>query len=385
MSRSAQAAPGSGEEAPDIHLVAPPGLEPELAAEARERGFAPARPVPGGVLVEGGLPEAIRANLELRGAVRVLLALARFRAPHLARLERGLRRIDWARWLRPDVPVRVQASCRRSRIWHEGAAAERLVRAVRAAVAAPVSVGASDPASVGLRLHILDDLVTLSLDTSGGPLHRRGFKQAVGGAPLRETTAALILRRAGWSREEPLLDPMCGSGTFLIEAAEIAAGLAPGRARPFAFELLAGFDADALAAARARPLAPPVEPPPLILGLDREGGAIAAARANAERAGVAGRIRLARAEIGALRRPPGPPGLVVVNPPWGRRLGGRGLGTLHRRLGSSLARELGGWRVALITPDAGLARATGLPLEPCGPPFPAGGVRLKLWLGVVPG
>lgn len=363
----------------DIFLVAPPGLEPVLAEEAAERGFAPATPVPGGVAVTGDWAEVWRANLELRGATRVLVRVAEFRALHLAQLDKRARKIDWAALLRADVPVRVEATCRKSRIYHDGAAATRIARAIADGAGAPL---ASDRAAgpVVVKARIEDDLCTISVDSTGESLHRRGHKQQVGKAPLRETLAALILRASGYRGDEQLLDPMCGSGTLVIEAAEIAAGLAPGRSRGFAFERLATLDADAWLAMRAAATAKAAPPRGIAFtGHDRDAGAVAAAAANAERAGVGGLCTFARCSIGALERPPGPPGLVAVNPPYGTRVGARkALHALYDSLGRRLADSFGGWRLAMVTADAGLARSTGLPLEE-GPVMPHGGLRLRLY------
>ena len=362
----------------DIFLVAPPGLEPQLAEEARAAGFAGVSAAPGGVSVQGGWPEVWRANLELRGASRVLARVAQFRALHLAQLDKRARKLDWAAVLRPDVPVKVEAACRASRIYHAGAAAERIARAIAEGPGAPVAADAA----LRVMARIEDDLCTISLDTSGEPLHRRGHKQAVNPAPMRETLAALFLRACGHDGTEPLVDPMCGAGTFVIEAAEIAAGLKPGRSRAFAFESLAGFDPDAWARMKDRPPgpAPTASPAPRFFGADRDAGAIAMSQANAERAGVAAVTRFARAAISDLARPEGPPGLVIVNPPYGGRIGNRKLlFGLYATLGQVLRARFGGWRVGLVTADAGLARATGLPFGPPGPIVPHGGLKIRLW------
>ena len=358
----------------EIFLSAPPGLEPVLYAEANERGFADAKLVEGGVTVSGSWREAWRANLELRGASRVLVRIASFRALHLAQLDKRARRIEWGKVLRADVPVAVEASCRRSRIYHSGAAAQRVATAIREELGAPVS----DTAALAVKARIEDDLVTISIDTSGETLHKRGHKAAVNRAPMRETLAALFLRQAGFDGTGPVYDPMCGSGTFVIEAAEIAAGLNPGRARGFAFEDLANFDAAAWEAMRTAGAA--VTPAARFHGSDRDAGAIAMSRANAERAGVAAWTSFAEADIADVRPPDGPPGLVIVNPPYGARIGERGaMAPLYRTLGQGL-RRFSGWRVALITTEAGLAKATGLPFAA---PFPSvlhGGIRVSLFV-----
>jgi putative N6-adenine-specific DNA methylase len=178
------------------------------------------------------------------------------------------------------MPVRVDATCEGSRIWHGGAAAERVARAIREELGAPTA----PDAAIRILVRIVDDLCTVSIDTSGDPLHRRGAKQAVGKAPLRETLAALFLRACGYRGEEPVIDPMCGSGTFVLEAAEIACGLDPGRSRTFAFERFAGFDPDAFRALKNRTTRR--IPEARFHGMDRDAGAIEMSRANAARAGV---------------------------------------------------------------------------------------------------
>jgi putative N6-adenine-specific DNA methylase len=165
----------------------------------------------------------------------------------------------------------------------------------------------------------------------------------------------------------------------VIEAAEIAAGLAPGRARAFAFEQLAGFDAEAWARMKAE-AAPAIPTGPRFFGSDRDAGAVAASRANAARAGVAELCDFRQGAIGDLARPEGPPGLVMVNPPYGGRIGNpRLLRALYGTLGQVLRAGFAGWRVGLVTSEEALARATGLPFAPPGPPVPHGGLKVRLW------
>jgi putative N6-adenine-specific DNA methylase len=226
---------------------------------------------------------------------------------------------------------------------------------------------ADDTTRVVVRLD--RDRCTVSVDSSGDPLHRRGWRLALARAPLRPTLAAGLLRVAGWAPHEPLLDPMCGSGTLVLEAARRAAGVPPGMDREFLFTRWPGLPgAAALAAARQNL---PQKPAPtnltqrtpqiLIAGSDRDPGAIAAARANAERARVAGRVRLDVRPLSACEPPPGP-GLVLCNPPYGVRVGKRGpLRDLYAGLGQVLRARCPGWRVALLCGDE-LWRHTDLPL-----------------------
>jgi len=361
----------------EIFLVATPGLEAALCAEARARGFRGATIIKGGVVIQGGWPEVWRANLELRGASRILARFAAFRALHLAQLDKRARKVEWAKVLRPDMPVRVEAACKGSRIYHAGAAAQRIERAIREELGA--TVGAED--GIGIKARIEDDLCTLSVDTSGAPLHKRGHKQEVNTAPMRETLAALFLRQCGYDGSQPLVDPMCGSGTFVIEAAEIAAGLVPGRSRRFAFEHLASFDPAAWRQMRAAAKALRREPVVRLHGSDRDAGAVAMSRANAERAGIAGITQFEQRAVADLTAPEGPPGLVIVNPPYGTRIGERKtLIPLYRSLGERLRGFFPGWRVGLITSDAGLAAATDLPFTPLGAPVSHGGLTVTLFV-----
>jgi putative N6-adenine-specific DNA methylase len=362
----------------DIFLAAQPGLEQVLREEAEALGFAAPQAVPGGVMTRGGWPEVWRANLRLRGAGRVLIRIGAFRALHLAQLDKRARRLPWADLLRPEDAVRVDATCEGSRIWHGGAAAERVARAIREELGAPTA----PDAPVRILVRIVDDLCTVSLDTSGEPLHRRGPKQAVGKAPMRETLAALFLRACGYRGEEPVIDPMCGSGTFVLEAAEIACGLDPGRARPFAFERFAGFDPDAFDTLRTA--TPRRMPGVRFHGMDRDAGAVEMSRANAARAGVTEVVTFAHQPISSLAVPADladlRPGLVMVNPPYGERIGDKaGLFALHATLGRVLRERFAAWRVGLITSEPQLAGATGLPFLASGPPVPHGKLKIRLY------
>jgi putative N6-adenine-specific DNA methylase len=357
----------------EIFLVAVPGLEAALHDEARAAGFAGLSTVKGGVRFKGTWPDVWRANFVLRGASRVLARIGSFHAVHLAQLDKRSRAFAWGHYLAEGQTVAVEASCKASRIYHAGAAKERIARAVQEELGAVIS----DVAELTVMARIDDDLVTLSLDTSGALLHKRGAKQAMAKAPMRETMAALFLRQCGFTGAEPVLDPMCGSGTFVIEAAEIAAGLMPGRARHFAFEQFRSFDAAAYAAMKAAQAS--IIPTFKFYGSDRDEGAIKAARANAERAGIASFTDFERRPVSHIAPPEGPPGLVIMNPPYGARIGDvKKLQALYAATGTVLRTKFAGWRVGIITNDNTLARATGLTLKR-GAPLLHGGLRVHLY------
>ncbi len=357
----------------EIFLVATPGLEGPVCAEARAKGFK-AKTVPGGVTLKGGWPEVWRANLELRGPSRVLARLGAFRADHLSLLDKRARQFPWRDVLRPDVAFRVEVACKKSRIYHSVAAAQRIERAIADELGATVS----PEAEVCVRARIENDVCTIGVDTSGELLHKRGHKQAVAKAPMRETMASLFLRQCGFDGAEPVVDPMCGSGTFVIEAAEIAAGLNPGRSRHFAFEQLATFDPLAWEALRATESAAATGV--RFYGSDQDAGAIRMSRANAKRAGVADLTEFQVCAIESLAAPAGQPGLVIVNPPYGDRVGEKArLKDLYRALGETLLGRFAGWRVGLITSEPALAEATGLPFALTADPVLHGGLRVTLY------
>lgn len=355
-----------------VFLACLPGLEPVVVHEAQALGLPAPVAVPGGVETTGTWPDIWRANLWLRSASRVLVRLGAFRALHLAQLDKRARKFPWADVLRPDLPVRIDVTCTRSRIYHQKAAAQRIATAITETLGAPVTADAE----LRLMIRIDDDMVTISLDTSGDGLHKRGHKLATGKAPLRETMAAAFLHQMGFDGTQPVIDPMCGSGTFVVEAADRAAGLPPGRTRAFAFENLSSFDAPEWARLRAHSAK---SPPLQFFGFDRDQGAVQNARDNAARAGLTACTAFACQPISALTCPDSPAGLIMVNPPYGARIGNPAkLFGLYATLGQVLREHFKGWRLGLVTSDRKLAHATGLTLQP-GPPIPHGGLKVQLF------
>lgn len=357
-----------------LFAITLPGLEATLATEARALGFAVTDVEPGGVTMMGDWTEVWRANFELRGATRILVRIGDFMAFHLAQLDKRARKFPWGDILRADVPVRVDVTTsRKSKIYHAGAAAQR----IEAALVETAGMTIARDAPIILKVRIDDNRVTLSVDTSGEPLHKRGHKPAVGKAPMRETLAAMFLHQCGFDGTQPVFDPMCGSGTFVIEAAEIASGLQPGRSRGFGYEHLTSFDTNADALRRPNRKR---DPNVRFFGSDRDAGVIDMARANAERAEVNDLVTFAVGNAGEATPPEGPPGLVIVNPPYGARIGDKkALFPVYGRLGQVLKERFVGWRVGIVTSEGSLAKATGLPFLPDGPRIAHGGLRIRLY------
>jgi putative N6-adenine-specific DNA methylase len=362
-----------------LFAVALPGLEPALEAEAVALGLGPRR-VAGGVELEGAAGLHQEANLRLRTASRVLLRLGSFRAPDVGALTRGLGALDLSRVWDGEGTPRLSVAAHQARV--PGAAvpgaAARAWGLSSVARAGPLDEEEAQGLMLLVRLEGQECVV--SADTSGEPLHRRGYRQEVGRAPLRETLAAGMLVLAGYDGAEPLVDPMCGSGTFLIEGAWMSMRRAPGLERSFAFERFPRFAAAAWAERKARAQAEALSLPRAALhGFDINAGALGTARRNARRAGVA--LALERRDVRTLEAPVAGPGLVVANPPYGKRVGEEGeLPELYRALGATLRRAFKGWRAALLVPDeAGLVRALGLP-EARSLPARNGGLRCQILL-----
>ena len=358
----------------EIFLATAPGLENLLYEEVRRKGFKQAKAIKGGVTIKGGWPEVWRANLWVRGASRVLARIDSFKASNLSQLELRAREVSWGALLNPHIRFRVDVSCSKSRIYHSGAAAERIGKAISEAVKTPLS----PDAEITVMARIDRDICTLSIDTSGALLHKRGYKASVNKAPMRENMAALFLLQCGYNGAEPVYDPMCGSGTFVIEAAEIEAKLNPGRARHFAFEKLATFDPQAWE--NMRGVARQAKPDAHFFGSDRDSGAVHMSAENAERAGVGDITTFKQQTISDMSPPCSAAGLVILNPPYGGRIGDKKqLMPLYQTLGDVLRKRFIGWRVGIVTTDIALARATSLPFLPLSAPVQHGGLRVTLY------
>ena len=358
----------------DCFAIVAPGLEPLALAEARALGLPAELEVGGGGIAwRGDLRSVLVANIGLRIASRVVVRLARFEARSFAELERHARQVPWASVVVPGGAVRFRVTCKKSRLYHSDAVAQRLADAVVRAMPSVRAEGASaadedapmdDDAQLFV-VRMLRDQCTISADSSGALLHRRGYRQATAKAPLRETIAAALIAASGWDGEAPLVDPLCGSGTIPIEAALVSRGLPPGAFRTFAAERWPGVSRALGGRVRAELTRPPTDvAPPVIAGSDRDAGAISAATANAERAGVAHSVAFSVRPLSAAELPSGVRGWVVSNPPYGVRVGETDrVRDLWAQLGHVLRARARGWRVALVSPDAALERQLGLPLR----------------------
>lgn len=378
----------------DIFAATAPGLESIAAGELKALGVR-GNQEPGGVSFSGDSRLLYLANLHLRTPSRVIVRLGQFHASTFYELERRAKAIPWQNYLPQGTAVAVRVTCRKSRLYHSDAVAERVLGVIakfaspgsnlRIASAQGEDTGSDEvdaeiaeegspngDATAGSQsfvVRIVNDQCEISADSSGDLLHRRGYRQEIAKAPLRETLAAAMILASGWQPTAPLLDPMCGSGTIPIEAALIAGRIAPGLRRSFQFMRWPNFDSalwkDLLSKAEAE-IRHTSHDGATIRGADRDGGAIAAATRNAERAGIARDIefdtRPLSASLDSLEDIDRGEGWILTNPPYGIRVGeGADLRNLYARLGSVAKKA--GWRVGILAAEPRLARQAGVPLR----------------------
>jgi putative N6-adenine-specific DNA methylase len=338
----------------------PRGLEALLADELRQLGALDPRGLPGGVAFEGDKRVCCRANLESRLATRVLMRLARTPYRNEQDIYEAALALPWPEWFTERHSIRVDLNAMRSPLKSLEFATLRIKDAVcdrfRADRGNRPDVDTRSP-DVRIQGFVDRDHLTLYLDTSGEPLNRRGYRKQAGEAPLKENLAAGIVRLTGWDGGEPLLDPMCGSGTLVVEAAMMALAIPPGHGRGFGFERLADFDRRAWNDVREAALARRLPPRKLaIFARDRYGEEVKKASANLEAAGLAPCVELKQADI-LDSRAPARSGVLVANPPYGARLGeDRELAEFYPKLGDTLKKYYAGWRCYLFSGDPRLPR-----------------------------
>jgi putative N6-adenine-specific DNA methylase len=351
----------------------PRGLEPLLACELAELDISAAA-VPGGVAFPGGWDACYRANLWSRLASRILWRIAEFEYRNEHDLYAAVRAIDWPGYFRVERTLRVNVTAQHSPLKSLEFATLRIKDAVcdrfRDALGKRPSVDRTTP-DVRVHAFLEAQRATLYLDTSGEPLFKRGWRAGAGEAPLRENLAAGIVMLSGWTADEVLMDPMCGAGTLLVEAAAMARGRPPGAKRDFGFERLAAFDAALWERIKREPRG--LERVPQLHGSDTDPKALAAARRNLAEAGVERWVKLEQAD--ALERPaPAAGGVMVMNPPYGERMGSaEELARFYPRLGNALKQRYAGWRCYIFTADLRLPKL--IRLEPSR--------RTPLWNGAL--
>ena len=372
--------------------VAAPGLEILAARELSVLGVSTSKPETGGVAFEATEHSLASALIGVRTITRILLRVAEFRTTTFAHLEKKSNGVPWPSWVSEGTRVRFRATCRKSRLYHSDAVIERIAGALSSSVRnVNVEEGGDDDGEENdsqlFVVRMSHDVCTISIDAAGSPLYKRGYRLAVAKAPIRETLAAAMLRGANWNGASAIHDPFCGSGTLAIEAALIARNISPGLNRNFAAERwpLAKERTWLAARTKAREAVIPRASVP-ITGGDRDGGAIEAAQANAQRAGVEEDVAFEVTPVSASQRT-AETGLLITNPPYGLRVGDRDMRNLYARFGQVARVEFAGWNCAVLFGDNALGREMesqfGLPMRPAWRSM-NGGIPIRLLTGEIP-
>lgn len=335
-----------------------PGLEGIVARELKDLGMRIGKSVAGGVEFRGSRADLWRANLWSRVANRIVVRVEEFHASSFHELERRAKKVEWSTYFESGRPVRFRVTSRKSKLYHSDAVAERLAKAAARSGAVIADDSDDEEHDSDAQLFIVrlaDDMCSISVDSSGELLHRRGYRQAVAKAPLRETLAAAMLIGSGWDKKSPLVDPMCGSGTIAIEGAMMARNMAPGAQRKFAFEAWPDHDSKSWKAMVDEAVSGQLDRSPArIIASDRDAGAVTAASANARRAQVLEDIEIGTRAISEVELP-SEAGWVVSNPPYGLRVGESGpLRNLYARLGLIIRERAAGYVLALLSADKSL-------------------------------
>jgi len=345
-------------------ITCAPGIEAVLFDEVKALRFQKSESQVGGVAFEGNMEDAWRANLALRSAIRVLRRVGRYQASHADELYDGARGIAWESFLGPSGTILVDARSNRSAIDHthfvEQVIKDAVVDRFQDLVGARPSVDKENP-DLRINAHLYQDRVTLSVDTSGHSLHRRGWRAHQGLAPLAETTACSLTLLSGWDRRAPLLDPFCGSGTILIEAALLAQGRIPGSWRRYSFEGWPGHRTQAFERLKSTLQADLHSLKKMrFVGSDRSPERIDEARANVQAAGLQDAIQLEVADALDFDPRKGWNGCILTNPPYGLRVGeDEDLFPLYREFGILLKERCVGFRLGVLSGNMLLRKKLG--------------------------
>jgi putative N6-adenine-specific DNA methylase len=369
-----------------IFLVVPPGIEEITIKEIQ---LLPPDQFPSMKDVSQlefncSLEEMVKLNLALRTPNRILIRMAVFHSTQFADLVKKTRKLEWENYLDPNSNIQIRTTCRKSKLYHSAAVSQRIHNAIELRLGRSVQLVKGEligeqPSNLQLIIvRIVDDEVTISIDSSGNPLHQRGYRKASGKAPLRENLAAAMLLASGWLPQFPLIDPFCGSGTIPIEAALISSNKLPGLARNFAFEnwpaakninfqLLKNQFTSQIRVVQKN-----------ICGSDRDEGAVRISSENSKRAGFEDQILWSHQAVSAII-PDRANGWIITNPPYGQRISSnKDLRNLYAQFGNILRGSFIGWKVVFLCSDQSLANQTRLNPSPL-ISFANGGIQVTAY------
>lgn len=349
-----------------IFLVVPPGIE-SLAINEVNQLFPKLTPTNAsdGLEFECNLETIYRMNLKLRVPNQILVRFAEFKANTFKELFDKAVRLPWKQFLQKDVALSIRTTCHKSKLYHSSAVTQRIHQAIEANLASKFSLVKNEESDQNKKQQLIvvrlsQDIVTISIDSSGNPLHMRGYREISSKAPLRENLAAALILSSGWNPTQPLIDPFCGSGTIPIEAALIAKNQAPGLYRDFAFENWPGFKQTNWQEMRKAQISLINADNPIILGSDRDLGTIKVAEENAKKAKVGNLIQWNHLSISDVL-PTDQPGWIITNPPYGIRVkSNKDIRNLYARFGDILRKRFSGWEIIFLCNSISLANQTKL-------------------------
>lgn len=331
-------------------LAVSPGLEEIAQREAAGFGIL-CELTQGGLSFDGGLFELYKMNYLSRTGNRVLVRIGQpFYARSVHELGQRSMNLPWNLWLSNNSIIKVNATCTKSRLIHSGMVENVVISSIRKATKiGSTSIEQTSGPTVKIFVRVNHDLVTISIDSSGELLHKRGYRQQITKSPIKETLAAALIMTSGWKAETPLIDPFCGSGTIPIEAALIGLSIPPGYKRRFAFEDWPNFDQKTFNKIKNENLPKPREL--FIYGFDRDMGAIEISKNNAKRADVEEFVTFKEQALSYMAPSYGI-GHIITNPPYGARISsGRDLRNLYAQFGKTLREKFRDWSLTIITND----------------------------------
>lgn len=351
-----------------VFLVVPPGIEEITLQEIRnlESDQFPSLKNTSQLEFNCSWDELAKLNMALRTPNRILVRLAVFHTTQFSDLVKKTRKLEWENYLSPKSKIQIRTTCRKSKLYHSAAVSQRVHNAIELRLGQPIQLvkgELSEEQSADTQLiivRLLDDEVTISIDSSGDALHRRGYRLATGKAPLRENLAAALILASGWTPNYQLIDPFCGSGTIPIEAALISSHTAPGLHRNFAFENWPATRNVNIQHLRKQ-FTSQIQPVQKnIYGSDRDEGAIRISSENCKRAGVAGLINWSHQAVSAIT-PNKTNGWIITNPPYGLRVSSnKDLRNLYAQFGNILRSKFVGWKAVFLCSDQSLVHQTRL-------------------------
>jgi putative N6-adenine-specific DNA methylase len=374
----------------DYFAVTAPGFETlclnELQSLVPDHSAASAHT--GGVAFKGRLKDCYLANLNLRTANRILMRIESVDATSFSQLQKKLSDIPWELFLKAGQVLQTHVTTRHCKLYHTGAISERILKSIKARKKnSGLMVPDEKSPSVTQNIHVrgVDDRFTVSIDSSGESLYKRGLKQHTGAAPLRETLAAVSLSLAGYSGKEPLIDPMCGAGTYSLEAALMVKKIPPGWFREFAFMQWPAYRTKRFEYLKRQFEDDFVQPEkPVIFASDKDPQACRQLERCSRQFGLSDTVSINKADFFDLVPSDltDQPGLITINPPYGRRIGTRQESSeMFHAICETLAHQYKGWKLVLIAPRKQLEKKVSFKLKTY--PLLHGGLRLQLMVGKI--